>query len=361
MSRDTGNIFSRLLASASPSLFGGFNQPAQIPTGFIGPTQPQPQGPAFPNPTQRVGQFGQQAGRATNRLFENPAFTTALASFGQRLTQAGAQGQGFGQGFTGALGGFAPDFIAAQQQATLAKQEQARNAIVDQLRQAQTTQIQAQTAVIGEPKAITPFQTESLDLRRQELEAKRLERAAPKKFTTLQKDERRKSLDQLQAGLDTTRTLLKELKETPSRFGALGTARGIVESGLGILGDLGGFAGIPQIAAGAREAVSGKTVRALRPLENKLVLAVARSNQGDTGRVLSKQIELARENVAITGAFGGQQAGDALRTIEKQLEEAIAALGARARAGGFDIKIKPKPGANLSDVSDQNILRALGL
>ena len=128
---------------------------------------------------------------------------------------------------------------------------------------AQIGKLEAETEKLGRPAALTPFQKQSLELREKQLKATTLD----KPFTTVQKDEFRESRNQLQSGLDAVRTLKKTLKEDPTRFGAAGTARGIGESALGILGDIGGLFGLGILAAGAREAATGDTVKGLRPLE----------------------------------------------------------------------------------------------
>lgn len=307
--------------------------------------QPPVQGPPTPVARPPVGQRGEPS--QVGRLFQNPAFLSALNSFGQTLVQPGqvpGQPINTGRRLVQGLGAFNQQF--AEQQGVA----EART-LQDELKRAQLANVQARTAQLGQPPALTPFQEQSLALKRQQAELAR----APKPFTTVQKDEFRESRNQLQAGLDAVR----KLKATdPSKLGAVGAARGAVETTRGIIGDIGGFIpGLQGVSAAIRAAPDTDTVRGLKPTVSKLATAVARARSGTTGRLNVDQLRTARENTEIIGAFGSQQALDALDTIEKELQNSLTALGGRAQAGGFNLKLKQVDTAK--DATDEDLLRII--
>ena len=196
---------------------------------------------------------------------EDPAFAQKQRQRQQLLTQLAGQDprlQGIAQiGTPEALDILSRLSPLAQQptQRRLAKDVSGFQRFVD-------TGERAFPGAVGQPiKPITPFQRESLDLRKQEIKKAKEQRDTPKPFTTVQRDEFRESRDQLQSGLDAIEAVQKELAETPSKFGAAGVIRGTIESGRGILGDIGVFIpGLEGISAAIRATPPTGTVKGLK-------------------------------------------------------------------------------------------------
>ena len=214
--------------------------------------------------------------------------------------------------------------------------------------------LEAETEKLGRPAALTPFQEQTLELKRQELETIK----GGKPFTTIQKDEFFESRDQLRAGIDGIDEVLRQLTEDPSKFGAAGAVRGFAESVRGVVGSLGGaIPGLEGLAAVIRATPPTGTVKALKGLEAQIVTAVARKRQGEKGRLFATTLKLVREEINLTGAFGGGQLKDVLDVIRKDLVSGVTSLSGRAQAGGLDLQIKQV--ADGKDTSDEKVQKAI--
>ena len=214
--------------------------------------------------------------------------------------------------------------------------------------------LEAETEKLGRPAALTPFQEQSLELKRQELEVIK----GGKPFTTIQKDEFFESRDQLVAGIDGIDEVLRQLTDDPGKFGAAGAVRGVVESVRGVVGSIGGaIPGLEGIAAAIRATPPTGTVKALKALEAQIVTAVARRRQGEKGRLLGTTLTLVRKEINLIGAFGGGQLRDVLGVIRKDLVSGVTSLSGRAQAGGLDLKLKQV--ADGKDTSDEKVQKAI--
>lgn len=129
------NILANILGQQTGGILG-----IQPQTGGIaGPAQPPVQGPT----TTGVG-----------RLFQNPAFLSALSSLSQTAFTPQAPGERFGTTFARGLSGFAPNLIRGQQQQEALQVQRQRQQLADRLIQAQITQSQLQTAAIPGARAL---------------------------------------------------------------------------------------------------------------------------------------------------------------------------------------------------------------
>ena len=139
----------------------------QLTGGILGPMpSAQPPVRGAPVPVPRPTERGTPAPSQTNRLFQNKAFLSALNSFGQALAQPGTvpgQAINTGQRLTQGLGAFNQQFAQQQQAAQLAQQEKAKQALAGRF-------IEAKIGQLNAPPTLTPFQRQSLELRKQEID-----------------------------------------------------------------------------------------------------------------------------------------------------------------------------------------------
>lgn len=155
----------------------------------------------------------------------------------------------------------------------------------------------------------------------------------------------RKSRDQLQSGINAADKLIAELEKAPTKGGVLGAARGAFETGAGVVGDIAGsipgFEGVKESLTGVLPTI-GDSVKGLSPLQNQLALGLARSRQGDEGRILADNLKQSKQDTNIGGLTSSQQVLDSLRKVKEELQTSLGNLVGRAGEAGFDLPVGSK-------------------
>jgi len=164
--------------------------------------------------------------------------------------------------------------------------------------------------------------------------------APPKGISKKAQSQFRTSRDQLRGGITAVGKLIAEIEESPTKAGLVGGGREILETTLGVGGDilslLPGF-GLVKQAVKALTPVPEETIKALKPLQNKLITAIARARLGATGRLTDVLLKAAREDTTIKGKTSSAAVLGALRQIEKELNDSLLSLGGRAEEAGFEL------------------------
>lgn len=181
-------------------------------------------------------------------------------------------------------------------------------------------------------------------------------RAPLVQISTGEKNKARQSRDQLEAGIKAADKLIAEIKASPTKAGVVGIARGALETGAGVVTDIAksipGFEGVGGTVKGFLPK-TGASIRALKPSQNKLAIGLARSRQGNTGRLLSQQLKSAREDTTIAGITSGQQTLESLEQVRQELIDSQNALFGRAAEVGFDLPV-PKDKVSEVIILDEN-------
>lgn len=293
--------------------------------GLIPTPQLRPGSQLAPQQSQ-FGQLLSGVGGVTNKLFQNPAFVSALANFGQRLSSAPA-GQPFGQSFAQSLGGFAPDLIAGQQAQVAAKQQSAQQKLANLLQSEQIRALQAKTAQVGVPETLTPFQEQSLALTGQKLQIQRdaanqiiSEKQAIKQTKQLEKEAKFRDSE---AVINNNIRLLDELVAHPGLSAVIG-AKGIT-AGFG----LGSFPGTDA---------AGFTTR-LDQIKGVAFLEGFKQLKG-SGAIT--EVEGKKAENAIARLSTAQSEVEFKAAIAELQEIMKASLARRQKSGGFTPTIFPQ-------------------
>lgn len=159
-------------------------------------------------------------------------------------------------------------------------------------------------------------------------------------ITSGNKSRIRTTRDQLRGGLEAVNLLISKIEADPTKAGIIGSGRGVLETGAGVLTDIAStIPGFNAISETFKDFLpkSGESIRALKPIQNKLAMGLARARQGDTGRLLASQLKSAKEDSTIAGFTSGTQSLDSLRQVRAELQSSLESLFGRAGEAGFDL------------------------